>query len=103
MPLRVLRAMARPAIFCGSAAWDQIGFGRQGRAMTTPLTNSIGATNFNPAALGVGRFVADGERWSGGLGTAVALTFSFPGPFSIWTQPYGSVNEPFFGNFVPLT
>jgi serralysin len=67
------------------------------------LTNSLGVTNISPASLGLGRFVADGEKWGGDLGGGVTLTYSFPGPSSIWQQPYGTNDEPFGNNFLPLT
>ena len=46
--------------------------------MATPTSNSIGVTFFDPALLGLGRYVADGEKWGGALHTGVTLTYSFP-------------------------
>ena len=46
--------------------------------MSTPTTNSVPRTFINTALLGVGRYVGHGEKWGGGLGTGVTLTFSFP-------------------------
>jgi len=46
--------------------------------MATPTTNTVPVTFFAPTLTGLGRFVADGEKWGGALGTGVTLTFSFP-------------------------
>lgn len=62
--------------------------------MATPTSNSVGVTNINPASLGVGRFVADGEKWGGGLGSGVTLTYSFPN-LGFWNpNGYGTNNGP---------
>ncbi|MDW6021405.1 M10 family metallopeptidase [Mesorhizobium sp. BAC0120] len=46
--------------------------------MTTPTHNSVGVTsNLDTAALGIGKYVADGEKWGGALGAGVTLDFSF--------------------------
>ncbi len=73
--------------------------------MAVALQNSVPVTeNINTASFGVGRYVADGEKWGGAVGTGVTLDFSFPGYGSIWKNPYGSSDEPFGnGYFVPLT
>jgi Ca2+-binding RTX toxin-like protein len=61
--------------------------------MATPTSNFLGVTNFTPASLGVGRFVADGEKWGGGLGSGVNLTFSFPN-LGFWNDNgYGQGND----------
>ena len=65
--------------------------------MATPTLNFVPVTYFDPALLGGGRYVADGEKWGGALGTGVTLTFSFPTLNSYWASPYGSGNEPFNG------
>ena len=53
--------------------------------MATPTSNSVPVTYIDPAATGFGRYVADGEKWGGGLGTGVTLTYSFPrDPNSGW-------------------
>ena len=61
--------------------------------MPSPYTNGVPVTYFNTAPLGAGRFVADGEKWGGGIGTAVTLTYSFPGNstagnYAYFTNPY---------------
>ena len=61
--------------------------------MPSPYTNGVPVTYINTASLGAGRFVADGEKWGGGLGTGVTLTFSFPGNstagnYAYFTNPY---------------
>jgi Ca2+-binding RTX toxin-like protein len=46
--------------------------------MATPTTNTVPVTFFAPTLTGLGRFVADGEKWGGALHTGVTLTYSFP-------------------------
>jgi serralysin len=62
--------------------------------MATPTTNSVGVTYIDPAATGIGRYIADGEKWGGGLGTGVTLTYSFPRGSANFITPYGNS----FGN-----
>ncbi len=64
--------------------------------MATPTTNFVGTTMFNPASLGAGIYLAKGEKWGGGIGTGVTLTFSFPTLNSYWANFYGD-GEPFNG------
>jgi Ca2+-binding RTX toxin-like protein len=72
--------------------------------MATPLQNFVPVTeNLNTALLGVGRYVADGEKWGGGLATGVTLTYSFAGFGSWWKRPYGISDEPFDPGFTPTT
>jgi len=59
--------------------------------MATPTSNFLGVTNFDPALLGYGRYVGDGEKWGGGLGTGVVLTYSFPN-LGFWANNYGTEN-----------
>jgi hypothetical protein len=61
--------------------------------MPAPTTFGTIVTNIDPTAFGDGRYVADGEKWGGGLGTGVTLTFSFPGTgsngnFANYSNPY---------------
>jgi Ca2+-binding RTX toxin-like protein len=61
--------------------------------MATPTSNSLGVSNINPALLGVGRYVGYGEKWGGGLGAGVTLTFSFPN-LGFWEpNNYGVAND----------
>jgi Ca2+-binding RTX toxin-like protein len=61
--------------------------------MATPTSNFLGATSINPASLGVGRYVGYGEKWGGGLGSGVTLTFSFP-DLGFWEpNNYGGAND----------
>lgn len=46
--------------------------------MSTPVSNSISTTGFDPTLAGVGRYVADGVKWGGAIGTGVNLTYSYP-------------------------
>ena len=67
--------------------------------MPSPYTNGTPVTYINTAPLGTGRFVADGEKWGGPLGTAVTLTFSFPGNstagnLTYFTDPYPNPDSP---------
>ena len=57
--------------------------------MATPTSNSVSVTNINPLLTGTGRFVADGEKWGGGLGLGVTLTYSFPTANAFHVTPYG--------------
>jgi Ca2+-binding RTX toxin-like protein len=67
--------------------------------MPSPTSYGTIVTSITPASLGVGRFVADGEKWGGGLGTGVTLTYSFPGRGSIGNFAYWSDPYPAGGNF----
>ncbi len=58
--------------------------------MSTPTTNSTQTTNVDPSATGAGRYLVDGTKWGGGLGTGVALTYSFPGTIAYHASPYGA-------------
>ncbi|MGL4396123.1 MAG: M10 family metallopeptidase [Hyphomicrobium sp.] len=57
--------------------------------MATPTVNSVPTTDYSPSATGNGRFVAAGTKWGGPLGSAVALTFSFPSASASHVVPYG--------------
>ena len=57
--------------------------------MATPTTNAVPTTTIDPAALGAGRFVFGGDKWGGGLGEAVVLTYSFPPTNLYHTAAYG--------------
>lgn len=46
--------------------------------MATPVSNTVGATTFDPLSTGDGRYVTSGFKWGGALGTGVTLTYSFP-------------------------
>jgi Ca2+-binding RTX toxin-like protein len=60
--------------------------------MATPTMNFVGVTYINTASLGVGRYVADGEKWGGALGTVATLTYSFP-TGTAYRDPNYSGNE----------
>jgi Ca2+-binding RTX toxin-like protein len=61
--------------------------------MATPTSNFLGTTTINHALLGVGRFVSNGEKWGGGLGTGATLSFSFPN-LGFWDpNNYGVAND----------
>ncbi len=70
--------------------------------MATPTSNSVPVTYIDPAATGIGRYVADGEKWGGGLGSGVTLTYSFPrDPNSGWhSTGYG---EGEWGNWLAIS
>ena len=57
--------------------------------MATPTTNSVPTASIDPAALGSGRFVFGGDKWGGGLGEPVVLTYSFPTTNLYHTAAYG--------------
>lgn len=57
--------------------------------MASPTTNSVGVTYIDPLKTGAGRYVADGEKWGGALGTGVTLTYSFPTGQAYHIVPYG--------------
>ncbi len=63
--------------------------------MATPNSNSVPFTSFDPALLGLGRYLSDGEKWGGAVGTGVVLPFSFPGANGPVSHPgnYSSTNE----------
>lgn len=57
--------------------------------MATPTVNSVPTTVINPQSAGAGRYTISGEKWGGGLGQGVTLTYSFPGATAYHTVPYG--------------
>ena len=57
--------------------------------MATPVSNSVPTTIVDPLLAGAGRYTISGEKWGGGLGQGVALTYSFPGATAYHTTPYG--------------
>jgi len=57
--------------------------------LATPYVNSVPFSTFNPALLGVGRYVASGEKWGTTLGSAVTLTYSFPTGTAYRISNYG--------------
>ena len=61
--------------------------------MTSPTVNSVGITTFNPFLTGTGRFLAQGTKWGGALGTGVTLDFSFRGANSHYATNYSSAQE----------
>ncbi len=61
--------------------------------MATPTLNSVPTTAINPLATGGGRHVASGDKWGGGLGSGVTLTYSFPGSSAYHTTPYGEYQD----------
>ena len=74
--------------------------------MASPTQNSVPATTINTSSLSndVQALLA-GTKWGGGLGTGVALTYSFPGAngsTTWWASPYSSTNEPNTGDMVYL-
>lgn len=58
--------------------------------MATPTRNFVPTTTFNPAALGLARYLADGEKWGGAVGTGVTLTYSFPTGNAYFMAGYGN-------------
>jgi serralysin len=61
--------------------------------MTTPTSNSVGISIFDPYSLGDGRYVGYGQKWGGELGTGVTLTYSFINPNSYYQTDYSGYNE----------
>lgn len=61
--------------------------------MATPYRNSVPVTFINPLLTGLGRYLVDGEKWGGGLGYGVTLSYSFPTTSAYHTSPYG-----YYGN-----
>ena len=64
--------------------------------MASPTQNSVPASAINTSSLSHDvQALLGGTKWGGGLGTGVALTYSFPGlPTAWWANPYSSDNEP---------
>ena len=61
--------------------------------MATPTSNFLGASDIDPALLGVGRFAVYGAKWGGELGTGATLSFSFPN-LGFWEPDnYGAAND----------
>lgn len=58
--------------------------------MATPSSNSVGVTVIDPARTGLGKYLADGEKWGGALGTGVTLTYSFGNTSSVFVFDYGT-------------
>ncbi|MDX2309334.1 MAG: matrixin family metalloprotease [Hyphomicrobium sp.] len=56
--------------------------------MATPTSNSVTTTSFGLSTLGDARYLAHGTKWGGGLGTGVALTYSFPGSTAYFETGY---------------
>jgi hypothetical protein len=59
-------------------------------AAATPFYygSATSVTDFSPSLAGGGRYVADGEKWGGPFGTAVSLSYSFPGASVLGTTAY---------------
>jgi hypothetical protein len=72
--------------------------------VATPTSNSVSTTTVNPLATGLGKYTVAGQKWGGGLGQGVALTYSFPG-----ANAYHDANYGYYGGagewqgFSPLT
>lgn len=58
--------------------------------MTTPSMNSVGVTTVSAASTGLGKYLVDGEKWGGGLGSGVTLTYSFGNTLSTFVADYGT-------------
>lgn len=56
--------------------------------MATPTVNFVPVTSFDPALLGPARYLAQGTKWGGALGTGVQLTYSFPGQNAYFITGY---------------
>jgi Ca2+-binding RTX toxin-like protein len=61
--------------------------------VATPYRNFVPTTTVNPLAAGLGKYTIAGEKWGGGLGQGVALTYSFPASAAYHASAYG-----FYGN-----
>src|SRR5262245_29971380 len=46
--------------------------------VATPTVNFVPVTVIDPYATGAGKYLVDGTKWGGGLGSGVTLTYSFP-------------------------
>lgn len=57
--------------------------------MATTTTNSTPTSIVNPLLTGPGRYLIDGTKWGGPLGSGVTLTYSFPGSVAYHATPYG--------------
>jgi Ca2+-binding RTX toxin-like protein len=58
--------------------------------MASPSVNSVATSVVNPFRTGGGRYTIAGDKWGGGLGQGVTLTYSFPGAAAYHTVPYGA-------------
>ena len=71
--------------------------------MASPTQNFVPTTVFNPSSTGLGRYLADGVKWGGALGTGVTLTYSFPSGYATFVTGYGNEVPSEWGNWHPLS
>ncbi len=61
--------------------------------MATPTSNFVPVTEINPIATGAGKYLVEGTKWGGALGTGVTLDFSFQTYNSYYSTYYSAYNE----------
>lgn len=61
---------------------------RRGKPLSTPTSNSVPTSGFNPVPGNNGALQYD-VKWGGPYGTSVALTYSFPKGTAWFIDPYG--------------
>jgi Ca2+-binding RTX toxin-like protein len=57
--------------------------------MASPTANFVATSVVNPFNTGGGKYTIAGDKWGGGLGQGVTLTYSFPGATAYHTSFYG--------------
>lgn len=62
--------------------------------MASPYSNSVSTTTVNPLSTGLGKYTVAGQKWGGGLGQGVALTYSFPTSAANHAVSYGYYGGP---------
>lgn len=61
--------------------------------MASPFQNAVPVTSFNPLSTGSGKYLANGQKWGGALGTGTTLTYSFANANSAHTTRYGAYSN----------
>jgi serralysin len=72
--------------------------------VATPTTNFVPTTAIDPLATGAGAYLVAGQKWGGGLGSGVTLTYSFPtGAAHFEVDFLGNPISPEWNSWLPLS